>query len=369
MSGPLRIGSVCTGYGGLDMAVAEVFGGRVVWVADPDPGASAILAHRFPGVPNLGDIRAVDWAGVEPVDVVIGGYPCQPFSLAGELKGTADERHLWPDIARALGVLRPRYAIFENVANHLRIGFDTVLCDLAGLGFDAEWGTLRASDVGAPHPRKRLFVLAAAAAADAPHKRHERGGAAWDGWAGSAHGRVVAADAGGAGLAVGAVEPDRDEQPAVERGGGEPAAHADGGGRRPDLDGLRSREPDSGGGAVADPAGVRRGEGRPEPTRVKGRPGTAGGRVSGWGRFAPAVAWWEAVTGRPAPGATDHRGRLNPRMVEWMMGLPDGWVTDVPGLTRTQQLRALGNGVVPQQAAHALNGLTTRLLPAGEVAA
>ncbi|MFE2871870.1 DNA cytosine methyltransferase, partial [Embleya sp. NPDC059259] len=80
-NGP-RVGSLCTGYGGLDDAVRAVLGGETVWHADNDPGASAILAHHWPTVPNLGDITAVDWAAVEPVDVVTGGYPCQPFSVA-----------------------------------------------------------------------------------------------------------------------------------------------------------------------------------------------------------------------------------------------------------------------------------------------
>lgn len=75
-----------------------------------------------------------------------------------------------------------------------------------------------------------------------------------------------------------------------------------------------------------------------------------GDRATAWGRYEPAIRRWEHVLGRPAPAPTDDRRRLNPRFVEWMMGLPDGWVTDVPGLTRTAQLKALGNGVVPQQA-------------------
>src|SRR5690606_40192712 len=104
-------------------------------------------------------ITAVPWEDVPPVDIVTGGYPCQPFSVAGKRKGTSDARHLWPNIAHALRVLRPRYAFFENVANHLRLGFADVLADLAELGFDAEWTTVRASDVGAPHQRRRLFVL------------------------------------------------------------------------------------------------------------------------------------------------------------------------------------------------------------------
>lgn len=76
-----------------------------------------------------------------------------------------------------------------------------------------------------------------------------------------------------------------------------------------------------------------------------------------WGDYAPAVERWEHVLGRPAPAPTDDRGRLSPAFVEWMMGLPQGWVTDTPGLSRSQMLKALGNGVVPQQAAYALGGI------------
>ncbi|MEU3143780.1 MULTISPECIES: DNA cytosine methyltransferase [unclassified Streptomyces] len=130
----LRIGSVCTGYGGLDMAVQTVLGGELVWVADNDPGANRILAHRYSGVPNLGDITAVDFARVGPVDVVCGGYPCQPFSSAGKRKGTADARHIWPHIARALGVLRPRYAVFENVADSAAQFGERSRAVLSGLG-------------------------------------------------------------------------------------------------------------------------------------------------------------------------------------------------------------------------------------------
>ncbi|OMI37890.1 DNA cytosine methyltransferase [Streptomyces sparsogenes] len=310
----VRIGSVCTGYGGLDAAVQEVFGGSLAWVADNDPGASRILAHHHPRVPNLGDITAVDWEDVEPVDIVCGGYPCQPFSLAGELKGTADDRHIWPFIARALGVLRPRVAVFENVANHLRLGFDTVLCDLADLGFDVEWCVVRADEVGAPHQRRRLIVLATAA--DAPHLGHERGRSARGGRSGLADRNLAAADAEGAGWAKG-------------------CGVADAG------DGTARR--------------TRQGE--------SARDGAQ--RVSGsgvdWGEFAPAITRWETVLGRPAPGPTDDLGRLSPLFVEWLMGLPIGHVTGVPDLSRSAQLKALGNGVLPHQAIAGLRHLATRM--------
>ena len=88
----LRIGSVCTGYGGLDEAVQQVYGGELVWVADNDPGAAAILAHHHPDVPNLGDITAVNWADVPPVDVLTMGFPCQDVSVAGQRAGEGDDR-------------------------------------------------------------------------------------------------------------------------------------------------------------------------------------------------------------------------------------------------------------------------------------
>ena len=97
-----RIGSLCTGYGGLDAAVEEVIGGELAWVADIDPGASAILAHRFPSLPNLGDISAVDWSAVEPVDVLTAGFPCQDVSCAGGRAGLREGNRtgVWAYVAR-----------------------------------------------------------------------------------------------------------------------------------------------------------------------------------------------------------------------------------------------------------------------------
>ncbi|MXI30814.1 hypothetical protein GRW10_22625, partial [Escherichia coli] len=88
------------------------------------------------------------------------GYPCQPFSQAGHRKGINDERHLWPYVFDAIKHLRPRIAFFENVRGHLTLGLTEVLEDLASIGWDAQWTCVRASDVGAPHHRERLFILA-----------------------------------------------------------------------------------------------------------------------------------------------------------------------------------------------------------------
>lgn len=155
-----RIGSVCSGYEGLGAAVHAVLGGDLAFVADIDPDASKLLAYRFSRMLNLGDIKAVDWASLGTVDVFCGGFPCQPFSAAGRRLGTADERHLWPYLAKAIGALRPPLVVLENVYGHLTLGFDVVLADLAALGYDAEWVVVTASAAGACHRRARLFVLA-----------------------------------------------------------------------------------------------------------------------------------------------------------------------------------------------------------------
>ncbi|MBP2581875.1 DNA (cytosine-5)-methyltransferase 1 [Streptomyces sp. PvR006] len=337
----LRIGSLCTGYGGLDMAVQRVFGGTTAWTSDIDPGAARIIAHRMPQVPNLGDLTTTDWAAVEPVDIVCGGYPCQPLSTAGKRKGTNDDRWIWPSIATALRVLRPRYAIFENVANHVRLGLADVLADLAGLGFDAEWCTVRASEVGAPHHRNRLFILATAQDPDSAARDQRRLAAP-----GQAESRGARADACGRG-GTPAADADRRGLPRhPERHSGPDDGQPE---REPRLD-LVGRGVQRGPAPHADPSGRR----TDQPDVRPGQPHTD------WGRFAPAVARWESVTGRRAPWATDDRRRLSPAFVEWLMGLDSGHVTDVPGLTRTQQLHALGNGVVPQQAEAAIRHLYAR---------
>ncbi|MEV4826840.1 DNA (cytosine-5-)-methyltransferase [Micromonospora sp. NPDC049257] len=156
-----RVGSVCTGYGGLDLAVELVLGGQVAWYAETDRHAATVLAHHWPGIPNLGDIRTVDWAQVEPVDILTAGFPCQDISNAGKRAGiTGEHSSLWSAVADAVRALRPPLVFVENVAALLRRGFDVVEADLAAIGYDTSWTCLRASDVGAAHRRDRLFLLA-----------------------------------------------------------------------------------------------------------------------------------------------------------------------------------------------------------------
>jgi DNA (cytosine-5)-methyltransferase 1 len=349
----MKVGSLCTGYGGLDMAV----GGDLAWVCDFDKGAAKILAHRYPDVPNLHDLTVIDWSEVEPVDVITAGFPCQPFSVAGKQKGTTDERHLWPYIADALRVLQPRFAVFENVPGLLRLGLADVLSDLAAIGFDAEWTTVRASDVGAPHRRERLFIVATR------HTGHDaRGSEQWQ----QSH---------QPGETGGAAESDRDATPDTgsERLGehaGESPTQETGSDASDELADHRGVRAHRDGRAVAPDTASTRRSGRQDP----GAGGNdAGERARGgeserdqlWGDYGPAIDRWEHTLGRPAPNptTTGRTGRpvLNPRFVEWMMGLPEGWVTDVPDLSRVAQLKALGNGVAPAQAAAALTELHARL--------
>lgn len=160
------IGSLCSGYAGLDLAVEEVTGGVTVFHCENDAAPSLLLAHHFPGVPNYHDLKALRWAE-HKVDVLTGGYPCQPFSQGGKRLGTEDPRHLFPWIAMGIERMRPRLFLGENVAGHLTLGFDVVLAELDRLGYDVRWTVLPASAVGAPHQRMRLWFAA--------HAR-ERGG-------------------------------------------------------------------------------------------------------------------------------------------------------------------------------------------------
>lgn len=156
----MKILSLCSGYGGLDMAVEQHFSAKTAYWSDIDKTACDVMAARFPNAQPIGDLTTLDLTMIH-ADLLTAGYPCQPYSLASsKRKGTADERHLWPYIRNTVSVLRPRYVVLENVAGHLSLGAARTVGDLASLGYDAQWTVVRASDVRAPHKRQRWFCLA-----------------------------------------------------------------------------------------------------------------------------------------------------------------------------------------------------------------
>lgn len=170
------VGDLFSGIGGFSLA-AHWMGWRTAWFSEIDPYASRVLAHHWPDVPNLGDIRAIDWTTVAPVDVLTGGFPCQPHSLAGKRQGSNDERDLFDEIIRCAGVLRPRVLVLENVPGLFTSDsgrfFGRVLGAVAALGYDAEWRVLSAADVGAPHRRERVWIVAYAASVSEREPQHQ----------------------------------------------------------------------------------------------------------------------------------------------------------------------------------------------------
>ncbi len=164
---PFRILSLCSGVGGIELGfkLAEPTS-RTVCYVEIEAFACEILARRMeekrldaaPIWTNLKTFDGRPWRG--KVDCITGGYPCQPFSVAGKKLGDKDPRHLWPDIKRLIKEIQPPICFFENVSNHLRVGFEEVANDLRQLGYKIKAGLFTAQEVGAPHQRERLFILA-----------------------------------------------------------------------------------------------------------------------------------------------------------------------------------------------------------------
>ncbi|WP_454294154.1 DNA cytosine methyltransferase [Salana multivorans] len=348
----LRIGSLFSGYGGLDLAVEHVFNAKTVWFSELNEPVVRVFSRHWPGVPNLGDITTIDWSQVKPVDILIGGFPCQDVSTVGKRAGLAPGTRsgLWAHMAAAIDALQPEWVVIENVRgllsspatrptaqgdDHDRRNPDdatpgdatlrgmepdpwhlgdsatrplralgAVLGDLADLRLDARWIGLPASPVGAPHQRFRIFALARRTV---PHPTGDR----------------LLTRRGNTRPCASETRDDRTVAPDHRL-------------RPPRASWLTEQEKRIGDAVVPDRRTVQR-----------------------WGRYAPAIARWEQIIGRSAPTPALLTEIANPRpappFVEWLMGLPAGWVTDpAHGLTDAQQLTALGNGVVPAQAAHAV---------------
>lgn len=336
----LTYGELCAGYGGLFSGVQSVLGGDLKWYSEFDAAPSKVMAYHHPNVPNIGDMTKVDWTTVEPVDVLAGGTPCQDLSHAGKRAGMTEgtRSNLWVQMREAVNVLRPKLVVWENVRGALSAeaasdlepcpgclgdpgdgqpvlrALGRVLGDLAELGYDARWYGLRAADVGAAHGRFRVFLFATPADTDSAGRRE--------------HGRPFA------------VRPEH-----------APTQHA---GAAPDgLTLLPTPEAaDGSGGRKSAEFGGHRESGAKRSVTL------ATAVDHRWGDYSQAITRWEHVIGRPAPEPTETGAkgnpRLSPKFCEWLMGLPAGHVTSEDiGLTRNEMLRALGNGVVPTQAAAA----------------
>ena len=159
--------SLCTGYGGIDLGLKRVCPGlRTIAYAEIEAFAIECLLARMEGgqldaAPIWSDLKSFPWAEFSgKVDILTGGYPCQPFSSAGKRLGSDDPRHLWPHIASGIRLLQPRICFFENVEGHITLGLSSVISDLEDLGYRTTWGIFSAAECGAPHQRKRVFILA-----------------------------------------------------------------------------------------------------------------------------------------------------------------------------------------------------------------
>jgi DNA (cytosine-5)-methyltransferase 1 len=159
----MKVGSLFSGIGGLDLGL-ERAGMTITWQVEKDDYCRKVLAKHWPRVPCYVDIADCGKQNLEPVDLICGGFPCQPVSCAGKRKGDADERWLWLEFARLVCELRPRWVLAENVPGLLSADagrlFGGILRDLAELGYNAEWELLPACAFGAPHIRYRVFILA-----------------------------------------------------------------------------------------------------------------------------------------------------------------------------------------------------------------
>ena len=206
---PLRVGSLFSGYGGLDLAVEHVCGAETIWFSEINEPVARVFSHHWPEAPNLGDITSINWHDVPPVDILCGGFPCQDVSTVGKRAGLAPGTRsgLWAQMATAIEILQPQFVVIENVRGLLStkairptpqgasgarnpddatgtdatialrdlepdpwnlgdesarplVAAGAVLGDLADLGLHARWLGLPASLVGAPHQRFRVFILA-----------------------------------------------------------------------------------------------------------------------------------------------------------------------------------------------------------------
>lgn len=371
----LRYVSLCAGGGGLDLGVGLAIPcARPVLYVEREAFAVAHLvgamrAAALAEAPVWSDARTLDgrrWRGC--VDGLVGGIPCQPHSVAGRKLGRLDERDLWSATRRIIVQSRPWFVLIENVAGMLSAGDDEIAGaerlwrDLRKLGFSVEGGLFTAAEVGAPHERRRLFVLGVA---DASNPRSPCTGRD------AQHGGAKFKPSDGCGEEVADCDGERLERQRADAGA---VGRQDA--RRPA--GLR------GGAVVEHAAGLGWREGRPEPELRSGRNATPGdggamadANLAQLRRQPPAgqqpILQRDDAPGLFPPGPGDLAGwravlERAPELEPAVRKLADGLAAGMDN-TRIDELRLLGNGVVPLQAAHAIRTLAARLAARGSAAA
>ncbi len=310
------------GGGGLELGLSLALGThyRPIAYVEREATSAAVLAANMErgwlgSAPVWDDVGTFTGDVVSPlvdnIDIVTAGFPCQPWSVAGQRKGTDDERWLWPLIFRLVREIRPRSIFLENVSGLLHGGIEHVLGDLASVGFDAEWTSVRASDVGAPHRRERIFILA--------NSNYGDGGE-----------RNARTETGKGAVSRSAIS-ER------ELGNTENLIS-----QRQHPEGARAGQPE-------ESTGDR--SGNVDDTDKHG--------LQRWGRFSRCGDEWLAWP--PSPSDYDAWERVDERFYPAkpdVRGVANGLAT---GLDRASKLRILGNGVVPQQAALAYSILSERL--------
>jgi len=154
----MRVLDLFSGIGGMSLGLEMAGGFETVAFCERDKYCQAVLRQHWPDVPIFDDVRELHFD--QPVDVVVGGYPCQPFSQAGQRRGTEDDRHLWPEMRRIVDECRPAWVLGENVAGHIILGLDKVLSDLEAIGYASRAFVIPAVAVDAHHRRDRVWIVA-----------------------------------------------------------------------------------------------------------------------------------------------------------------------------------------------------------------
>ena len=156
----LKILDLFSGIGGFSLGLEATGHFETKAFCEIEPYCQQVLKKNFPGVPIFNDIRTLKGTDIGTIDIITGGYPCQPFSVAGKQKAEQDPRHLWPEYFRLIQELKPTWVIGENVSGHIKLGLDSVLEDLASEGYSTRTFSISASSIGANHKRERVWTVA-----------------------------------------------------------------------------------------------------------------------------------------------------------------------------------------------------------------